>query len=538
MEHAAVDREDGRSLRSGFLRSAARSPDSLALSIGKRTWAYAELERTARIWAHALLHACDGRPRQVGVLGYRSEVSFVGVTASLLAGATFVPLNPNFPPGRTRMMIELADLDAIIVQERYLPHLLQALPGEGIRPVILVPDAQDSLPKLGRPVCSGQALDELEPLVELPPVLESEIVYVLFTSGSTGVPKGVAVMHGNVLHFIDVMMDRYGLGPHDRLSQTYDQSFDPSIFDIFMAFEAGASLHVPSAIELVAPGAFINRQELTVWSSVPSIPSLMRKKNLLRPGTLPTLRWSLFCGEPLPRETAELWQAAAPSSVLENLYGPTELTITCLAYRWDPVVSPAECVNEIVPIGRPNPGVGVLIVDENGSPVPDGEPGELLVCGPQTVPGYWRAPDKTAERFVRVAAEIGTIDREATFYRTGDRVVRDRNGNYAHLGRNDQQIKLGGHRIELGEVEAVLRAIAGVLDAVAMAWPIRDGAPQGIVAFLTGTELSVAAVVSSAREVLPNYMVPEQVILVDRMPLNSNGKIDRRALLDGFTSAD
>jgi amino acid adenylation domain-containing protein len=533
MADLAVDREDGRSLRSGFLRQAATIPDALALHISDRSWTYAELDEKARIWAHALLTTLDRPATRVGVLGYRSEYSYAGVLAALFAGATFVPLNPTFPPARTRMMIELSNLDAILVEKRYLEHLQDALPAGHEPPLVLVLDAQEPVVGLAERVLTSREVNDFEPLSDLPPVLPFETAYLLFTSGSTGVPKGVPVMHSNVLHFLDVMMERYRLGPDDRLSQTSDQSFDLSVFDLFMAWEAGASAHVLSSIDLVAPTAFVNRQELTAWFSVPSIPALMRKMDLLRPNSLPTLRLSLFCGEPLPRETAEAWQATAPGSVVENLYGPTELTIACFAYRWDPRRSPAECVNDLVPIGRPYPGLGAVVMGEDDAAARNGEPGELLVCGPQTVPGYWHAPEKTAERFPRLPSLTAAADPQTTFYATGDRVIRDANGCYAFLGRTDDQIKTrGGYRVEPGEIESALRGFDGVVEAVAVGWPVEGGIVQGIVAFVSGNELSANAILASAQEQLPKYLIPGQVVIVDQMPLNANGKIDRKALVE------
>jgi amino acid adenylation domain-containing protein len=532
MVEATVDRENGRSLRSGFLRHAAASPDAQALQIGERTWTYGELEEKARVWAHALLATLERPAARVGVLGYRSELSYTGTLAALFAGAAFVPLNPTFPATRTEMMIELADLDAIVVEARYVEYLQSALSTGAERPLVLVPDAEEPLAGLDELVLGAREVNGFEPLTDLPPVLPFEIAYLLFTSGSTGVPKGVPVMHSNVLHFLDVMIERYAPGPADRFSQTFDQTFDLSVFDLFMAWETGASVHVLSSIDLVAPTAFINRHELTVWFSVPAIPALMRKKDLLREDSLPTLRLSLFCGEALPRETAEAWQAAAPGSVVENLYGPTELTIACFAYRWDPLRSPAQCVNELVPIGRPYPGLGAVVLAAGEATASNGEPGELLVCGPQTVPGYWRAPEKTTERFVKLSAKMATAEPRARFYATGDRVLRDADGCYAYLGRTDHQVKVFGYRIELGEIESVLRGFDGVVEAVAAGWPVEEGVIQGIVAFASGTGLSADAILADARERLPKYMVPSQVTIVDRMPLNANGKIDRNTLVD------
>jgi acyl-coenzyme A synthetase/AMP-(fatty) acid ligase len=329
------------------------------------------------------------------------------------------------------------------------------------------------------------------------------------------------------------MMARYRIGPDDRLSQTFDQTFDLSVFDLFMAWEGGASVHVPQPLELIAPTRFIARHELTVWVSVPSIPALMRKKGFLKPNLFPSLRLSLFCGEPLPAASAAAWQAAAPGAIVENLYGPTELTIACLLHRWDGERSPALCVNGMVPIGRPYPGLGVLLLDDTGHPVADGETGELCVCGPQAVPGYWQDPVRTAERFVPVAVSPTTTLR---FYRTGDRAVRLSSGDYAYLGRVDHQIKVLGHRVELGDIEAALRADPAVVEAIAVGWPVEEGTALGVVAFVSGAAIDAAALQQAVRTRLPDYMVPREIRVVNVMPLNANGKIDRaalRATLDG-----
>jgi acyl-coenzyme A synthetase/AMP-(fatty) acid ligase len=242
---------------------------------------------------------------------------------------------------------------------------------------------------------------------------------------------------------------------------------------------------------------------------------------------MPTLRWSLFCGEPLPVRTAQLWQEAAPNSVVENQYGPTELTIACFVHRWDSNNSPAICQNDVVPIGRPYPGLGAMLVDENLKPVPDGEPGELCVSGAQTSPGYWRDPAKTAERFLELP--ISDYERRR-FYRTGDRAVRLENGEYIFLGRADYQIKVLGHRVELGEVEAALRQHASVEHAVAVGWPLNQLSADAVLAFVSGNVLDEQALLDRAKEALPPYAVPQKLFIVDQMPLNANGKIDRRAL--------
>jgi amino acid adenylation domain-containing protein len=517
--------DHGRDLRAGFLAHADRSPGLPALTIGRRTYSYGEVCDTARRWAAGMFDAIGHRPRRVGVFGYRSETSYIGALAGLFAGAAFVPLNPRFPTDRTRKMAERADLDVVLVDENALPQLPKVFPDSAKSPAILLTETSV---RLARPHRHGTVLgrDELatrSPLAVLPETGEDDLAYLLFTSGSTGEPKGVPITHGNVRAFLDINQARYRLTPADRLTQTFDQTFDLSVFDLFMAWDNGAAVCSMEPIELLAPFRFLDRNQISVWFSVPSVAALLLKRGVLTPGRMPTLRWSLFCGEVLPRAVAQAWQSAAPRSIVENLYGPTELTIACAAYRWDPQTSAAECERDVVPIGEIYPGLAHILVDEQLNPVPNGGVGELCVAGPQTSPGYWRAPELTAQRFFSHTDAAGRTRR---YYRTGD-LVRRRPDHYVYHGRNDHQVKIGGYRIELGEIEAVLRR-AGAVEAVALPWPAQ-GAPQSVAAVVSGAA-SVAELSEAAHRALPTYMVPSSIHALDTMPLNSNGKIDRRAL--------
>jgi amino acid adenylation domain-containing protein len=505
------------SLRAGFLKQVALRPDAPALVVKDRVISYGELDQSARRWAGAIVGRLGGPAARVGVFGSRSEVSYTAALAALYSGAAFVPLNPRFPADRTRAMISWGDLDAIFVDRLASTQLAAVLDGMEKSPPIWVPE-NDSTGELA----SAKSLDG--PLPPLPP---ERVAYLLFTSGTTGIPKGVPILHSNVRAFINWAVDRYQIQPGDRFSQTFDQTFDLSVFDLFVAWEAGACVYVMSPVDLLAPSRFINKNELTVWFSVPSVPAQMRKRNLLGPGTLPTLRWSLFCGEPLPRASAEEWQAAAPNSRVENLYGPTELTIACTVHRWNPRTSPRLCVNDMVPIGMPYPGLTAVTVDEDLRPVSDGKPGELCVCGAQTSPGYWKDPIKSRERFVKIHG-VGLPD--DIYYRTGDLVRQLPNGEYVCLGRTDHQIKVLGFRVELGEIEGVLQTGTGVVQAVALGWPVSEGTAKGIVAFVSGAGIDTAEIQNACKASLADYMVPSKIIPMDDFPLNANGKVDRAAL--------
>ena len=505
-----------RSLRSGFLRQVALRPDGPALVVKDRTLSYGELDVTVRRWAGTVVARLGTPAERVGVLGSRSLVSYTAALAALYSGAAFVPLNPRFPADRTRAMIERAGLDAIFVDKLASTQLATVLDGLDQPPPVWLPEGEDA-----------DILASAKPLEELPPLSPDRVAYLLFTSGTTGIPKGVPIIHSNVCALVDWAVNRYQIRPKDRFSQTFDQTFDLSVFDLFVAWEAGACVYAMSPVDLLAPGGFINKNQLTVWFSVPSIPAQMRKRNLLRPETLPTLRWSLFCGEPLPRETAEKWQAAAPNSIVENLYGPTELTIACTVHRWDPNNSAALCVNDMVPIGVPYPGLTAVLVDDELCIVPEGTPGELCLCGAQTSPGYWKDPVRTAERFVKIPAS-GQPD--AVFYRTGDLARQLPNGEYVCLGRTDHQIKVLGFRVELGEIEGVLLQGKGVVQAVAVGWPVVEGTAKGIVAFVSGAAIGTAELLAACKASLADYMVPSRIVYMEEMPLNANGKVDRAAL--------
>lgn len=524
-----LDKSNGVSLRSGFLRNSSLYPNAPAIVVRGITRSYGELEQKARCWAGAIIDACGSPPERVGLFASRSEVAYTGTLAALLSGAAFVPLNPTVPPEKTASMIRQAEPDAIIVDRASVRQVSEVLSGVEAPP-LLVPELDNPhFQGVSARVMDCHELDGARPLLDLPPVTPDDIAYLLFTSGSTGTPKGVPVTHGNVTYFIDVMMRRYDFQRGQRFSQTFDQTFDVSVFDLFMAWSSGGCVYAMTPAELLAPTGYLNKNQISVWFSVPSVPAHMYRRGTLTPNSMPSLRWSLFAGEPLPQRLAEAWQEAAPNSVVENLYGPTELTITCFAHRWNSLSSPALCRNDIVPIGRPLDGLAALVVDEHLTPVSAGETGELCVAGPQTTPGYWLDAAKTAERYVDLPVSRTQTRR---FYRTGDRVARLPGGEYMFFGRADHQIKILGHRTEQGEIEAALRQDPGVEHAVALGWPISDGSAEGVVAFVSGSGLDPEHLGRLARAVLPPWAVPRKVFIVPNMPLNSNGKVDRNALRD------
>jgi amino acid adenylation domain-containing protein len=514
-------------LHSAFFRRAAEFPNRPALELDGRVLTYGELAGRARAIAETLLeHAQDAGPPLTAVLAHRSATAFEGILGALARGHGYVPLNPGFPAARNRAMLGRAGCGAVVVESTARSSVGQLVEGLDRKLLLVLPDEDDVEPYAREwaphRVVGAQGLSsgKLEPLSVRP----TDPAYLLFTSGSTGTPKGVAVSHGNVRAFLDAVGERYDFTEDDRFSQTFNLTFDLSVFDMFAAWESGACVCCPSDKTLLNPADFIRRSRLTVWFSVPSIALFMKRLRVLKPASFPALRWSLFCGEALPAGVTQEWAEAAPSSTVENLYGPTEATIACTAYRWDSLRSPDESELGIVPIGEAFGAMSTLVAGYGLQEVPAGETGELLLSGPQVVQGYWHDEEVTARSFVSLDGR--------PYYRTGDRVRRpDGDGPLLYLGRLDNQIKVLGHRVELGEVEAAIREETGIDAVAAVGWPRSPTGAAGIAAFVADAHLDVASLRERLGARLPSYMVPRELRLLPELPVNANGKWDRGALI-------
>ncbi len=504
-------------------------PRRPALALGDESWTYEELLSAATAIAALLSeHTPEDGPPWTAVFAHRSFPAYAGVLGALLRGHGYVPLNRKFPAMRTKAMLARSGCRALVVDNESIFQLDELLDGSLERIVIVAPE----LPSAGElqsrhpgHVFLGQdAISDVDTTPVLDHPQSDDVAYLLFTSGSTGEPKGVMVAHRNVAPFVRAMADRYGVSEDDRCSQTFDLTFDLSVFDLFVAWERGACVHCLSDKTLLKPGKFIREHELTVWFSVPSTGMFLQRFGMLKPDSYPSLRWSLFCGEALPVDLAEAWAAAAPHSVVENLYGPTEATIACTVYRWEGERTRLDARLGLVPIGQPTPGMSAVVVDAELNEVGDEDEGELLMAGPQVALGYLDDPERTNSAFVVPP------NRAEVHYRTGDRVTRGKNGVLHYVGRLDHQVQVHGHRVELGEVEAAIRDATGGA-AVAVGWPITDSGVAGIVAFVTGEHaVDLASLRATLASRLPDYMVPREVHVLSELPLNSNGKFDRAAL--------
>src|SRR5580658_5398075 len=519
-----------RSLISGFFRSLLAYPGSPALELGELSLSYEQLWNYAGRITVCLHTTLDPSEKVVAVLANRSVGAYGGILGILGSGRGYVPLNAKFPLERTLVMLRASGCTTLVVGQECaatLESLLPRLDKYLDQPLTLIlPDAGwEPDPKRFSPhrLISARQLSSLNIADPVDPTVEGNaMAYLLFTSGSTGIPKGVAVSQSNAVAYMEYAAKRFGFHAADRCSQNFDLTFDLSVHELFTCWDAGATI-CPYAEQTLTPATLVEEKALTCWFSVPSVAMFASKLGLLDAGAFPTLRWSLFCGEALSASLAAAWQGAANNSILENLYGPTEATIAITYYRWDSATSPAECVRGLVPIGWPFDGQQVCAVDEDLAPVPIGESGELCLGGSQVTHGYLNDPDKTAKSFVRLKHAGDQI-----WYRTGDLVRQDDRGCLFYLGRRDFQVKVNGYRVELQEIDLVLREAARTELAVAIPWPLSDGSASGIVGVLSGSDPAQDdQIIATCKSRLPRYMVPNRIYHFPQIPLNVNGKIDR-----------
>jgi D-alanine--poly(phosphoribitol) ligase subunit 1 len=513
-----------------FYNNARNHPERLALSVNQRNFTYREFAELAERIAGWLQSRSADEVKLVGLLASRSLAAYAGVMGTCWAGAAYVPLNPSWPEKRLLSILQTTELDALVVDDRGLkllsPQVLEQSPK-----YILAPDSPESF-SLGSPsmitsktapIAGFDALPPADPHHLPKPLCEDDLAYIMFTSGTTGLPKGVMVSTGNVSSFVSAMQELYPFSPQDRVSQTYDLTFDPSVMDMFTTWSAGASLHVVPAGQLMGPSRFIREHELTCWFSVPSTIAFMRNMKMLAPGAFPSVRYSIFCGEPLPASSAELWQEAAPNSLVDNLYGPTEATVVCIGQRCTQPIPVTESRGTVA-TGTPFGSNSAAIVDAFLNFLPPGEKGELALCGKQIAKGYFKDPQKTAERFPSIDGKV--------WYLTGDFAYCDTDGRFHHLGRTDNQVKVLGNRVELEDVEAHLREVCAVDSVAAVAWPITNSLAEGIVAFVSGTTLPAAEIRERMQRRVPKYMVPTEVRFLQKLPVSASGKTDRKTLTE------
>jgi amino acid adenylation domain-containing protein len=519
-------------------RQAEARPDEVAVVGGEDRMTYGELESSSNQLARALQQAGCRRGDRVCLFTPKSPAAITAMLAVLKAGCVYVPIDVEGPSTRTARIVAVAEPDAVLACGRAGALLEEALRAADLdeRVAVVALDRSLDASGIGR-VGVSRADWEGESARPVPTRgAGDDPAHILFTSGSTGVPKGVVIKHSNVIAFVEWAVSYFGIGPGDRFSGHPPLHFDLSTFDVYGAQAAGAQLHlVPPSLNLLPAklAQFIRDAELTQWFSVPSTMTYMASLDAFGHGDFPSLERVLWCGEVLPTPTLIHWMQRLPHARFTNLYGPTEATI---ASSYHPVEQCPDDPTEPIPIGRPCPGEELLVLDSQLRPVPVGESGDLYIGGCGLSPGYWRDEAATRASFI---ADPRTPGSEARIYRTGDLARVDEDGLVYFLGRADTQIKSRGYRIELGEIEAALHTVSELREAAVIAVPAAGFEGWTICcayAPAVGAEIEPKRLRAALRPALPSYMLPSRWLSLPELPKNANGKIDRAGLRELFGS--
>jgi len=523
-------------LQDGVTAQAEARPEAIAAAFQDEQLTYAELEAASNRLARMLLELGCGRGERIALLVPKVPAAIAGMLAALKAGAIYVPLDPAGPARRLARMLELSACRCVLAAGDVGAMLRDTLAAARLEQVPLVGWLHDE-PASAGPMSADFSARDVAAFASTPPARtgsDGDIAHILFTSGSTGLPKGVTITHRNVAHFIAWARRYFGTRPTDRISQHPPFHFDLSTFDIYCTLWSGAALHlVPAELNLLPHKLvqFMREARLTQWFSVPSVLNLIAKYEVVTAGDLPELERVLWCGEALPTPTLIHWMQRVRHARYTNLYGPTEATIASSHYT---VPRCPRDGREPIPIGAACDGEALLVLDERLKPVPPGEAGELYIQGVGLSPGYWRDPEKTRAAFITRRDERGAATR---LYRTGDRARVGEDGLIYFLGRTDSQIKSRGYRIELGEIEAAAGTTGWLRECAVVAIAAEGFEGHAICCAYTplpGVDITPARLRERLRALLPAYMLPAHWRALDVLPKNSNGKIDRPALRQVF----
>jgi len=517
---------------------ARENPEAPALAYKDTRLTYRELDETSNRLAHLLVHAGCRPGDRIGLLMPKAPWAIVSLLATLKADAICVPMNSSNPVPRQAKLLELAECRCVLAGGKPAANLAEILAAATLRQPPIIGWLDEEAREPARVAAFTQA-----DLAAYPARAreyqndEDAAAEILFTSGSTGIPKGVVITHSGIAHCVRWARDYFGVQRTDRLSLHSSLHFDLATFDTFTALSSGAELNIVPAELNTLPhklAQFIRTNRLTQWLSVPAALNLMANFDVLEPSDFPTLRRVIFGGEVLPTAALMHWMERLPHVQFTNIYGPTETTI-CSTY-YTVARCPADR-REPIPLGNACPGEQLLVLDRNLERVPPGTIADLYIRGVGLSPGYWREPDKTRAVFIEHRWPDGYRDR---LYKTGDLASYGPDGLLHFHGRADTQIKCRGYRIELGDIESALGTLAGLRESAVVAIP-SEGFEGSLIccAYAPAPEQP-----TSPRELrlalqaqLPAYMLPARWRQYESLPRNANDKVDRVQLKQDFMPA-
>ncbi len=513
----------------GLLEDSARdNPDRVALVDGERSITYAELDALTNQIAHLLARTGVKKGDRVGLYLRKSLEAVAGAYGIMKAGAAYVPLDPEAPLERIGYILSNCGIRSLLSATERSAEWAELVTTTRLESVVAL-DAAPENPDLDMSGASLFTPDDLAVESTAPSdagVIDLDLALMLYTSGSTGNPKGVMLSHVNVMTFVKWTVDEFGVNGDDQLSQIAPLHFDLSTFDLYGAALAGATVHLAPRQTSMFPmemRKFLDEHRISVMYAVPSALIMLVERGKLDIGDLPRIKTVLFAGEVFPTKYLSRLMRLLPGVVFSNLYGPTETNV-CTYYT---VPEPPPEDAPPISIGKAITNVETFVVKEDGSIAAPGEVGELHVRGASVMQGYWGDPERTARSRITNQFSEGLSD---PVYKTGDLVIEEPDGNYTFLGRRDNQIKSRGYRIELGDIETALYLHPEVRECAAVAIP-DEMITNRIKAFVVSEDsLDVRDLVGFLDQHIPKYMVPGEFEFRDELPKTSTGKVDRQSL--------
>lgn len=500
-----------------LLKSFKKYNDNNALFTYNKYYTYNQLAELSCKIADTILYIKYIK-QPVIIMGSKSFYTHAAICGTIIAGSYYIPLNEIFPLERNMNIIKLSNAKILLLDYTDFAHYDDILNNIHNYNIICPEEHYDYLSAKfsNHTFYTDKVYDN-----SFLNVSKNDPVYMLFTSGSTGTPKGIKITHENLLNYCVVSKKRNSVDSTSKLLQMHDITFDYSVHNIFLSFLFGACLHIINKNVKINPFKYLNEHKITHAAFVPSSLLIMKKMRLLKEGSLPFLKYICFCGETLPFDNALLIAKAAPNAKLENIYGPTEATVACTYFEFNKDTVELPEYTGSMPIGKAYDGMEVFLIDENLNIVNTGI-GQIVLSGRQLAKGYVNNETQTKEKFIKI--------NNKDCYLTGD-LGRWVNGELVFLGRNDAQVQIRGYRVEIYEIENAISKIENIVSNAVIPTPVNGSTYENLTAFITSKgSIDTNQIKAVLAQKLPDYMVPNKYIILDNMPLNSNGKIDRNQL--------